>query len=108
MVTNVPLSGISNKSAAKGYYWPRGGAVGQRLFEGSEERPDADAFTIVGAVGAVKQAELTQFRRRARLTYAVSQRRREIGLRMARGQRRCAVSSCRSRCGCWQWGQALG
>jgi hypothetical protein len=116
VVTNVPLSGISNKSAAtvtgrtlgpgespRGHYsysvggdyfaamgfslregrwlsaddsrraarvcvvdedfarhyWPRGGAIGQRLFEGSEERPDAEAFTIVGVVGAVKQAELT-------------------------------------------------
>jgi len=117
VVTNVPLSGISNKSAAKvkgrtlgpgesprghysysvggdyfaamgfslregrwlsaddsrraarvcvvdedfaRYYWPRGGAIGQRLFEGSEDRLDAEAFTIVGVVGAVKQAELTE------------------------------------------------
>ena len=40
-------------------YWPRGGAIGQRLFQGSKEGPDAEAFTIVGVVGAVKQAELT-------------------------------------------------
>jgi len=39
--------------------WPRGGALGQRLFQGSEEEPDAEAYTIVGVVGAVKQADLT-------------------------------------------------
>ena len=40
-------------------YWPAGGAIGQRLFQGSSEGTDAEAFTIVGVVGAVKQAELT-------------------------------------------------
>jgi predicted permease len=41
------------------YYWPGGGALGHRLFEGSEQGKDADAFTIVGVVGSVKQAGLT-------------------------------------------------
>ena len=41
------------------YYWPNGGALGQRLFEGSQEGPDAEAFTVVGVVGRVKQAGLT-------------------------------------------------
>jgi putative ABC transport system permease protein len=41
------------------YYWPNGGALGHRLFEGSEQGKDADAFTIVGVVGSVKQAGLT-------------------------------------------------
>lgn len=41
------------------HYWPRGGAIGQRLFEGGEERSDAEAYTIVGVVAAVKQAGLT-------------------------------------------------
>jgi predicted permease len=41
------------------YYWPDSSALGQRLFEGSEERNDAEAFTIVGVVGRVKQAGLT-------------------------------------------------
>jgi len=41
------------------YYWPDGSALGQRLFEGSEERGDAEAFTIVGVAGNVKQAGLT-------------------------------------------------
>jgi predicted permease len=41
------------------YYWPNGGAVGQHLFEGGEARADAEAFTVVGVVGAAKQAGLT-------------------------------------------------
>lgn len=41
------------------YYWPHSIALGQRLFEGGEERRDAEAFTVVGVVGAVKQAGLT-------------------------------------------------
>ncbi len=43
-------------------YWPRGGggvAIGQRLAHGGET-DDAKLFTIVGVVGAVKQAELTE------------------------------------------------
>ncbi|HSH37644.1 MAG TPA: ABC transporter permease [Chthoniobacterales bacterium] len=40
-------------------YWPNGGAVGQRLAAGDESE-DAQLFTIVGVVGAVKQAELTE------------------------------------------------
>ena len=41
------------------YYWPTGNAVGHRLFEGGEQGKDAEAFTIVGVVGSVKQAGLT-------------------------------------------------
>jgi predicted permease len=41
------------------YYWPSGNAVGHRLFDGSEQANDAEAFTIVGVVGSVKQAGLT-------------------------------------------------
>jgi predicted permease len=43
-------------------YWPRGGgggALGQRISHG-DERDDAKLFTIVGVVGTVKQAELTE------------------------------------------------
>jgi predicted permease len=43
-------------------YWPRGsggGALGQRVFQGGDS-VDAKLFTIVGVVGAVKQAELTE------------------------------------------------
>ena len=40
-------------------YWPNGGALGQRLAYGNES-DEAKLFTIVGVVGAVKQAELTE------------------------------------------------
>ncbi len=40
-------------------YWPKGGALGQRLAHG-DESDEAKLFTIVGVVGAVKQAELTE------------------------------------------------
>ena len=40
-------------------YWPNGGALGQRVFQGSDS-DNAKLFTIVGVVGAVKQAELTE------------------------------------------------
>jgi predicted permease len=40
-------------------YWPKGGALGQRVFQGTDS-DDANLFTIVGVVGAVKQAELTE------------------------------------------------
>jgi predicted permease len=40
-------------------YWPKGGALGQRVFQGSDA-DEATLFTIVGIVGAVKQAALTE------------------------------------------------
>lgn len=42
------------------HYWPGGDAVGRRLAQGSGPWNDADAFTVVGVVGTVKQAELTE------------------------------------------------
>jgi predicted permease len=42
------------------YYWPKTSAIGQRLWEGSEQGKDTEAFTIVGVVGEVKQAGLTE------------------------------------------------
>lgn len=41
------------------YYWPNRSALGQRLFMGGDAGPDADAFTVVGVVGSVKQSGLT-------------------------------------------------
>ena len=41
-------------------YWPQGTALGQRVFQGPQERGDAEAFTVVGIVGTVKQSELTE------------------------------------------------
>jgi predicted permease len=42
------------------YYWPNVSAIGQRLWDGSEAGKDAEAFTVVGVVGGVKQAGLTE------------------------------------------------
>ena len=42
------------------YYWPHASAIGKRLWDGSEEGSDAEAFTIVGVVGGVKQAGLAE------------------------------------------------
>ena len=42
------------------YYWPDASAIGQRLWDGSGAGKDADAFTVVGVVGGVKQAGLTE------------------------------------------------
>jgi predicted permease len=41
------------------YYWPNGDALGRLLFQGSEETTVAEAFRVVGVVGRVKQAGLT-------------------------------------------------
>jgi len=45
-------------------YWhksgPRGGVLGQRIFEGSGEGDATEAYTIVGVVGPVKQAGLVE------------------------------------------------
>ena len=41
------------------HYWPNGGALGQRVFQGTDSDA-AQLFTIVGVVGSVKQADLTE------------------------------------------------
>lgn len=41
------------------YHWPKGNALGQKLFQGLQAHGDAEAFTVVGVVGSVKQAGLT-------------------------------------------------
>ena len=41
------------------YYWPHSSALGQHIFEGGEATTGAQSFTVVGVVGAVKQAGLT-------------------------------------------------
>jgi predicted permease len=40
-------------------YWPNGGAVGQHVFQGTDS-DDAQLFRIVGIVGSVKQADVTE------------------------------------------------
>lgn len=42
------------------HYWPGRSAVGQMLFFGPDQRPDVEAFTVVGVVGVVKQEGLTE------------------------------------------------
>lgn len=131
VATNVPLSGISNKSAATvvGYqpppgeslrghysysvdgdyftalgftlregrfltaadsrrperfcvvdedfartYWPRGGAIGQRVFQGGSLGEDSEAFTVVGVVGAVKQAGLMEDQAQGAIYYPYGHR----------------------------------
>jgi len=41
-------------------YWPEGGAVGKQIYRDSTIDPDDKPYTIVGVVGAVKQAGLTE------------------------------------------------
>jgi uncharacterized membrane protein YeaQ/YmgE (transglycosylase-associated protein family) len=41
-------------------HWPQGDVLGQRLFLGAGALKDADAFTVIGVVGAVKQAGVTE------------------------------------------------
>jgi predicted permease len=41
------------------YYWAHTSALGERLFEGGTAATDDQVFTVVGVVGAVKQAGLT-------------------------------------------------
>ena len=41
------------------YYWPHSSALGQHVFRGGEETSGSQKFTVVGVVGAVKQAGLT-------------------------------------------------
>ncbi len=55
-------------------YWPRGRVLGQRVFQGSEERPDAEAFTVVGVVGPVKQSDMTDASAQGALYYPLDHR----------------------------------
>ncbi len=41
-------------------YWPQGRAIGQQLFLSPKQEAEAEASTIVGVIGAVKQAALTE------------------------------------------------
>ncbi len=54
------------------YYWPRASAIGQRLWDGSEAGKDAEAFTIVGVVGDVKQAGLAENQAQGAVYYPYS------------------------------------
>ena len=54
------------------YNWPHTSAIGQRLWDGSEEGKDAEAFTVVGVVGGVKQAGLTEDEAQGAIYYPFS------------------------------------
>ncbi|MBV8864558.1 MAG: ABC transporter permease, partial [Acidobacteriaceae bacterium] len=41
------------------YNWPNTNPLGQRIFQGSQAGNDAEAFTVVGIVGRIKQAGVT-------------------------------------------------
>jgi len=56
------------------YYWPKGGAIGQQLFEGSVAGKDSEAYTIVGIVGAARQAGLTDDTAQGAIYYPYVQR----------------------------------
>lgn len=59
-VDGLPQTVIGVDEDFAQYYWPDGNVIGQRLFEGSEQRDAAEAFTVVGVFGSVKQAGLTE------------------------------------------------
>ncbi len=54
------------------YYWPHASAIAQRLWDGSEAGKDAEAFTVVGVVGGVKQAGLTENEAQGAIYYPYS------------------------------------
>jgi predicted permease len=41
-------------------YWPQGSAIGQQIFHDGDNSDGSSAFTVVGVVGAVKQAAVTE------------------------------------------------
>src|SRR3954470_16107859 len=55
-------------------YWPRGGALGQRIFEGADEENAAEAYTVVGVVGAMKQAGLAEDQTQGAIYYPLGHR----------------------------------
>ena len=53
-------------------YWPKGGAIGQRLFQGVGE--SGVQFTIVGVAGSIKQAAITESQGQGAVYYPYKQR----------------------------------
>jgi predicted permease len=54
------------------YYWPNASAIGQQLWDGSEARKNAEAFTVVGVVGQAKQVGLTEDQAQGAIYYPYS------------------------------------
>jgi predicted permease len=55
-------------------YWPEGGAVGKQLYPGTGKLEDMKPYLIVGVVGAVKQAGLTERQGRGAVYFPYSRR----------------------------------
>lgn len=56
------------------YNWPNASALGQRLFQGADAGKSAEAFTVVGVVGSIKQAGLTDDTAQGAVYYPYSYR----------------------------------
>lgn len=56
------------------YYWPTTGPLGEKLFRGSEQGSDDEAFTVVGVVAAVKQAGMTELAAQGAIYYPYAHR----------------------------------
>jgi predicted permease len=67
------------------YQWPKGNALGQKLFQGSQAAGDAEAFMVVGVVGSIKQAGLTDDTAQGAVYYPYMQRPDNIFFVVARG-----------------------
>jgi putative ABC transport system permease protein len=55
-------------------YWPRGGALGQKVFEDADEENAAEAYAVVGVVGPVKQAGLVEDQAQGAIYYPFGHR----------------------------------
>src|SRR5207342_494234 len=54
-------------------YWPNASAIGQQVFRSEDERPE-HAFTVVGVVGSVKQADVTESERQGAVYFPFEHR----------------------------------
>ena len=55
-------------------YWPHESAVGHQVFQGGDDGHAERAFTIVGVVGAVKQADVTETQAQGAVYFPLSWR----------------------------------
>jgi predicted permease len=57
--TRETLVGVVDEAFAR-LYWPDGDAVGKQIYQGTDTGPNNKPYLIVGVVGTVKQASLTE------------------------------------------------
>ncbi len=55
------------------HYWPGESAVGKQIYRGTRMDADRDRFTVIGVVGSVKQASLTESEPRGAVYYPYTQ-----------------------------------